>query len=338
MKVSFIGAGSWGTALSIVVADNGHDVKIWDINKEHIEAMRTTRRNDKYLNGVALPDNIEPCDDIEYCLKDADVLIIAVASQAYRTVMTHNAQYIPKNTVVVNVAKGIENGTLLRISEVIGEFIDNPFVALSGPSHAEEVSNRMPTTLVSASSSIEHAEMIQDLFSTDYLRVYTNPDVVGVELGGALKNIIALAAGITDGMGFGDNAKAALMTRGIREITRLGIALGAKVETFTGLSGVGDLIVTCTSMHSRNRRCGIMIGEGLSREEAEKKVGMVVEGIYATKAAYDLSKKMNIEMPIVDELYRVLYQGGDAKDAVKNLMLRARKHEMEEVTKGSVWS
>lgn len=337
MNIAFIGAGSWGTALSIVVADNGHNVKIWDIDPEHIKAMQETRRNDKYLNGVEIPENIEPTNDVEYCLKDADVLVIAVASQAYRSVMKSHGQFIGENTVIVNVAKGIENGTLLRISEVIKEFKTNPYVMLSGPSHAEEVSNRLPTTLVSASKSKAVAELVQDLFSTEYLRVYTNPDVVGVELGGALKNIIALAAGITDGMGFGDNAKAALMTRGIREITRLGIQLGAKVETFTGLSGVGDLIVTCTSMHSRNRRCGIMIGEGLSRDEAEKKVGMVVEGIYATKAAYDLSKKLNVEMPIVDELYAVLYEDADAKMAVKNLMLRARKHEMEEVTTEVIW-
>lgn len=333
MNISFIGAGSWGTALSIVVADNKHQVKIWDIDDEHIDAMKSTRRNDKYLGGVALPDNIEPTKDIAYCLKDADVLVIAVASQAYRAVMKAHGQYIPDQTIIVNVAKGIENKTLLRISEVIASFKPgNPFVALSGPSHAEEVSRRMPTTLVSASKSKQAAEIIQDLFSTDYLRVYTNPDVVGVELGGALKNIIALAAGITDGMGYGDNAKAALMTRGIREITRLGVAMGAQVETFTGLSGVGDLIVTCTSMHSRNRRCGIMIGEGLSRDEAEKKVGMVVEGIYATKAAYDLSKKLDIEMPIIDQLYGVLYEEADVNQAVKNLMGRKRKHEMEEVT------
>lgn len=338
MKISFIGAGSWGTALSIAVADNGHEVKIWDINPDHIKAMQTTRRNDKYLGGVTIPDNIEPSSDVAYCLKDADVLVIAVASQAYRSVMKAHGEFIDDKTVIVNVAKGIENGSLLRISEVIAEFKpNNPFVCLSGPSHAEEVSHRLPTTLVSASKSKETAELIQDLFSTEYLRVYTNPDVVGVELGGALKNIIALAAGITDGMGFGDNAKAALMTRGIREITRLGVKLGAKVDTFTGLSGVGDLIVTCTSMHSRNRRCGIMIGEGLTRKEAEEKVGMVVEGIYATRAAYDLSKKLSVDMPIVDELYKVLYEDSDAKEAVKRLMLRSRKHEMEEVTKEVIW-
>lgn len=337
MKISFIGAGSWGTALSIVVADNGHDIKIWDREPEHIKAMQETRRNDKYLGGVVLPDNIEPTSDVKYCLEDADVLVIAVASQAYRAVLTSHGQYISDKTVIVNVAKGIENGTLLRISEVIAEFKpNNPFVVLSGPSHAEEVSRRLPTTLVSASKSKETAELVQDLFSTNYLRVYTNPDVVGVELGGALKNIIALAAGITDGMGFGDNAKAALMTRGMKEITRLGLLLGAKDETFTGLAGVGDLIVTCTSMHSRNRRCGILIGEGLTRTEAQDKVGMVVEGIYATKAAYDLARKLEVEMPIVDQLYAVLYEGADAKDAVRNLMLRARKHEMEEVS-NIVW-
>lgn len=338
MKVSFIGAGSWGTALSIVAADNNHEVKIWDIDEVHIANLISTRKNNKYLDGVELNDNIEPTSDIEYCLKDADVLVIAVASQAYRIVMENNSKYIEEKTVIVNVAKGIENNTLLRISEVIKEFLpNNSYVALSGPSHAEEVSKRMPTTLVSASESRETAELIQDVFSTPYMRVYTNPDVVGVELGGALKNIIALAAGITDGMGFGDNAKAALMTRGIREITRLGIKLGANIETFTGLAGVGDLIVTCTSIHSRNRRCGIMIGEGLSRDEAEKKVGMVVEGIYATKAAHDLAKLNHIEMPIVEQLYGILYEGKDAKESVKNLMLRSRKHEMEEVSKKELW-
>lgn len=337
MNISFIGAGSWGTALAIVVADKGHDVKIWGRDPDHIKAMQVTRRNDKYLDGVEIPDNIEPTSDAAYCLEGADVLIIAVASQAYRAVMTSYGKYISENTIIVNVAKGIENGSLLRISEVIHEFKpNNAYVCLSGPSHAEEVSRRLPTTLVSASKSKETAEIVQDLFSTEYLRVYTNPDVIGVELGGALKNIIALAAGITDGMGFGDNAKAALMTRGIREITRLGVLLGAKVETFTGLSGVGDLIVTCTSMHSRNRRCGIMIGEGLTRQEAQEKVGMVVEGIYATKAAYDLSKKLDVEMPIVEQLYEVLYRDADARDAVKNLMLRSRKHEMEEVS-SKVW-
>jgi glycerol-3-phosphate dehydrogenase (NAD(P)+) len=338
MKVALIGAGSWGTALGIVVADNQHDVRIWDIDSDHIDDMKKTRKNNKYLEGVEIPDNIEPTHDVAYCLKDADVLVIAIKSQAYRIVMEKHGHLIEDRTVIVNVAKGIENGSLLRISEVINEFKpNNDFVALSGPSHAEEVSRRMPTTLVAASKSRAVAELIQDMFSTDYLRVYTNPDVIGVELGGALKNIIALAAGITDGMGFGDNAKAALMTRGIREITRLGVKMGAKLETFTGLTGVGDLIVTCTSMHSRNRRCGIMIGEGLSREEAEIKVGMVVEGIYATKAAYDLSKSLDVEMPIVDQLYKVLYEEFDAKEAVKNLMLRKRKHEMEEVFKGDVW-
>lgn len=338
MKVSFVGAGSWGTALSMVAADNSHEVKLWDREKDHIEIMKKTRRNDRYLDGAALADNIELTDNIEYCLKGADVVVLAISSQAYRSVMEKFSKYIDENVIIVNVAKGIENTTLLRISEVIKEFLpNNKFVVLSGPSHAEEVSLKMPTTLVSASKFQKEAELIQDLFTTEYIRIYTNPDVIGVELGGALKNIIALAAGITDGMGFGDNAKAALMTRGIREVNRLGITLGAKVETFTGLSGVGDLIVTCTSMHSRNRRCGILIGKGLSRDEAEKEVGMVVEGIYATKAAYELSKIHNIDMPIVDQLYKVLYENADAKQAVKNLMLRSRKHEMEEVGKNRTW-
>lgn len=332
MKIGFIGAGSWGTALSMVAADNQHDVRLWARNAQHIKEIQATRNNEKYLKNVVLKDNITVTADINTCLLGVEVLVLAIASQAIRSWCELYAHLIPEGTIVVDVAKGIENVSLLRMSEVIEEYRpDLDYVVLSGPSHAEELSRQLPTTAVSASKTRRVAEIIQEVFSTDYLRIYTNPDVVGVELGGALKNIIALAAGITDGMGYGDNAKAALMTRGIKEITSLGVALGASLNTFNGLTGVGDLIVTCTSMHSRNRRCGILIGQGRSRAEAEVEVGMVVEGIYATKAAYHLSQKHNIEMPIVNELYKVLYEDADVKDSVKNLMLRKRKHEIEDL-------
>jgi glycerol-3-phosphate dehydrogenase (NAD(P)+) len=332
MKIAFIGAGSWGTALSVVANDNHHDVRLWARNPEYIKIIQETRSNPKYLKDFTLPDDILVTSDIKVCLKDVEAVVIAIASQAMRDWFEKYGQLIPENTIVIDVAKGIENKTLLTMSQVISEFRPElPYVVLSGPSHAEEVIKKLPTTLVSASKNRAVAEKIQDVFSTDYIRVYTNPDVLGVELGGALKNIIALAAGITDGMGYGDNAKAALMTRGIKEITSLGSALGAAEGTFNGLTGIGDLIVTCTSIHSRNRRCGILMGQGMSRSEAEKEVGMVVEGIYATRAAYDLSHKLNIEMPIVNELYNVLYNNTDVLEAVKNLMQRKRKHEIEDL-------
>lgn len=332
MKIAFIGAGSWGTALSVVANDNNHDVRLWARNPEYIKIIQETRTNPKYLKDFLIPQEIMVSSDIELCLEDVDAVVIAIASQAMRSWFEKYGNLIPSKTIVIDVAKGIENETLLTMSQVVSLFRpDLPYVVLSGPSHAEEVIKKLPTTLVSASKDRLIAEKIQDVFSTDYLRVYTNPDVLGVELGGALKNIIALAAGITDGMGYGDNAKAALMTRGIKEITSLGNALGAAENTFNGLTGIGDLIVTCTSMHSRNRRCGILIGKGMTRAEAEKEVGMVVEGIYATKAAYDLSHKLNIEMPIVEELYHVLYSHADVSQAVKNLMQRKRKHEMEDL-------
>ncbi len=331
MNISIIGAGSWGTALAVVALNNGHKVKIYGRNSELISNINENHKNEKYLSGTVLPSNLLATDDIKYALKDADIVLFAVASQALRKVLESCLNEIPNKAIVINVAKGIENSTLLRLSQLISSFVHNEVVVLSGPSHAEEVANKLPTTLVSASKNIEAARIVQDVFSNDYLRVYTNDDVIGVEIGGALKNIIALAAGIIDGLGFGDNAKAALMTRGIKEIARLGRKLGAKDETFAGLSGIGDLIVTCTSMHSRNRRCGILLGKGVNVEEAKKQIGMVVEGIYATKAAYDISKKYDIEMPIVNELYKVLYEDANRLDAVNNLMARKKKHEMEEV-------
>lgn len=331
MKVAVLGAGSWGTALGLVLAQKEVNVSLWSWQQAQTDEIIKTKKNEKYLPGVELPENIQATSDIKACIDGAEIVLIAVPSQAVRETLKNCSMDIKKEQVIVNVSKGIEMTTLKRISEVVEEFLpENKFVALSGPSHAEEVSRKIPTTLVSASTDREAAELIQDTFTTESLRIYTNPDLIGVEVGGALKNIIALGAGISDGLGFGDNAKAALMTRGIHEIARLGLKMGAKLETFSGLSGIGDLIVTCTSMHSRNRRCGIMIGEGMTTDDAIEKVGMVVEGIYTIKSAYGLSEKYNVEMPIAEQLYKVIYEDYNARESVSNLMLRRMKHETEE--------
>jgi len=329
-KIAILGSGSWGTAIAITLNGKGHGVVVWDRNKEHIDQIRETRENQFSLPGIKIDEEIIFTDDIEIGIKTADIVILAVASQGLRSTLQRIKPELMKDKIIVNVSKGIEIGTLKRMSELVEEFFpDNSFVALSGPSHAEEVSREMPTTLVAASENLELAELIQDLFITERLRVYTNTDVCGVEIGASLKNVIALGAGISDGLGYGDNAKAALMTRGIVEIARLGEAMNADVNTFTGLTGIGDLIVTCTSMHSRNRRCGILIGEGMKMNDAVKKIGMVVEGIYTTKSAFELAQKYGVDMPIVSELYNVLYENHDVRKSVNNLMTRLKKHEME---------
>ncbi|WZL74762.1 NAD(P)H-dependent glycerol-3-phosphate dehydrogenase [Clostridiaceae bacterium 35-E11] len=331
-KICVIGAGSWGTALAISLSKKGHQVNLWMRNENQYLQMEKTRENIKYLPGVLLPNNIMLHTNIQEAVKDMDVILLVVSSQAVRQVISMFKNVINEKQIIVNAAKGLENDTLLRISEVVKEELPkNSFAVLSGPSHAEEVCRDMPTTLVTAAEMKTTAEYIQDVFISPKLRVYTNPDVVGVELGGALKNVIALGAGISDGLGFGDNAKAALMTRGIREISRLGQAMGADINTFAGLAGIGDLIVTCTSMHSRNRRCGIQIGEGQGLEEAQKSVGMVVEGVITTEVAYKLSQKYKVEMPITTEIYNILYKKTDVREAVVNLMMRSKTHEMEEV-------
>ena len=327
-NIGVIGAGSWGTALATVVADKGNRVRIWDIDEKHLRKMEENREKTDYLPGVPLGDNIEIAYTIQKSLEDADVVLFSAPAQHFRSALASALEFIPENALVINVAKGIEQKTLARMSEIAAEHLDlNRYVVLSGPSHAEEVGRKLPTTVAAASYNLAAAEQIQDLFMTDRFRVYTTEDVVGVELGGALKNIIALGAGVSDGMGFGDNAKAALMTRGLTEITRLGLKLGAKPETFAGLTGTGDLIVTCTSMHSRNRRCGIMIGEGMSPAEATEKVGMVVEGMFTTEAAYELAKREGVEMPITEAIYRAIKGEITAADAVGILMGRSKKHE-----------
>ncbi len=333
-KIAILGAGSWGTAIAITLNGKGHEVVVWDRKLERIEQIKKTRENKFSLPGIKINEEIIFTDDIEKCLEMAEIVILAVASQGLRSTLERIKPELMGDKIIVNVSKGIEIGTLKRMSEVVSEFFSkNPFVALSGPSHAEEVSRGMPTTLVAASEDLELAELIQDLFITDRLRVYTNTDVCGVEIGASLKNVIALGAGISDGLGYGDNAKAALMTRGIVEIARLGEAMNANVNTFTGLTGIGDLIVTCTSMHSRNRRCGILLGEGMKMDDAVKKIGMVVEGVYTTKSAFELAKKYSVNMPIVDELYSILYEDHDVKESVNNLMTRLKRHEMESTMK-----
>lgn len=333
-KIAVIGAGSWGTALSVSLSGNGHTVKIWDVDKSHLDELSENRENTRYLPGVKLPDSMQISHTVGEAVAGSDIVLFSAPSQHFRSALDGAAPYLKPEMVLVNVAKGIEQKTLKRLSEIAFEKLPKAkYVVLSGPSHAEEVGRGMPTTLVSASEELELAEYVQDVFMSDRLRIYTNSDVAGVELGGALKNIIALGAGISDGMGYGDNAKAALMTRGISEIARLGVKLGADLSTFSGLAGIGDLIVTCTSMHSRNRRCGIMIGEGMKPSEAVKKVGMVVEGIYTAEAAYELAKQVGVEMPITEQIYHVINETTDARRAVMSLMTRQRKHETEELFK-----
>lgn len=333
-KIAVIGAGSWGTALSVSLSGNGHTVKIWDINREHLDELSSNRENTRYLPGVKLPEKIQISYTVKEAVEGADIVLFSAPAQHFRSALDGALPYLKPEMVLINVAKGIEQKSLKRLSEIAFEKLpDAKYVVLSGPSHAEEVGRGMPTTLVSASKDVELAEYVQDVFMSDYLRIYTGSDVIGAELGGALKNIIALGAGISDGMGFGDNAKAALMTRGITEIARLGVQLGASLSTFSGLTGIGDLIVTCTSMHSRNRRCGIMIGEGMNPSEATEKVGMVVEGMYTTEAAYELAQQFGVEMPITEQIYNVINGTVDAREAVMSLMTRQRKHETEELFK-----
>ena len=329
MNVSVIGSGTWGCALASILKDKGNDVTLWSYFKEESETLKKTRAI-KNLPDFIMPDGIEYTHDIKTATEAKDVIVMVTPSAAIAKTAESMAPYVKNGTVIVCASKGFDPETQKTLTEIIKEKIPNSSVAaLSGPSHAEEVARKMPTTLVAASESAEVRDMLQDLFMTDYLRIYTNEDVLGVEIGGALKNIIALCAGISDGLGLGDNAKAALMTRGISEITRLGIAMGAKMTTFAGLTGIGDLIVTCTSMHSRNRRAGILIGQGKTKDEAMEEVKMVVEGVYATKEAYKLLTKYDVEMPITQEVYGVLFEGKKAKDAVFNLMTRARKDEID---------
>ncbi|MFD0768545.1 NAD(P)H-dependent glycerol-3-phosphate dehydrogenase [Bacillus sp. CGMCC 1.60114] len=334
-KITVVGAGSWGTALAMVLADNGHDVRLWGNRVELMNEINEKHENSRYLPGVTLPASIVAYSSLEEALAGVDTVLLVVPTKAYREVLKNMKEFVSQPITWIHASKGIEPGTSKRISEVIEEELPahliRDVVVLSGPSHAEEVGLRQATTVTSAAKRMEAAEEVQDLFMNSYFRVYTNPDIIGVELGGALKNIIALAAGITDGLGLGDNAKAALMTRGLTEIARLGRKMGGNPLTFAGLTGMGDLIVTCTSVHSRNWRAGNMLGKGCSLEEVLDNMGMVVEGVRTTKAAYEMAKKMNVEMPITAALYDVLFNEKNVKDAVGTLMGRVRKHEVEEI-------
>ena len=327
-KISVLGSGSWGLALALLLHNNGHEVLLWSARPENARKLREKRENPDRLPGVRLPDEIDVLTDMERALKDVDVTVLAVASPYIRSTAHKMAPFVCKDQKIVNVAKGIEEKTLKTLSEVIEEEIPQGNVAvLSGPSHAEEVGRGLPTTCVISAHSQETAEYLQSIFMSPVFRVYTTPDILVVELGGALKNVIALAAGTADGLGYGDNTKAALITRGITEIGRLGKKMGAQMETFYGLSGIGDLIVTCASKHSRNRKAGYLIGQGYTMEEAMKEVQMVVEGVYSARAARELAEKYEVEMPIITEVNRVLFEGKSAAEAVMDLMLRDKKVE-----------
>ena len=326
-SIGVIGAGTWGTALAVLLHNNGHQTAIWSAFPEEIEEMTKTRRH-KNLPEITIPEEIFLTADLEEAMACKDVLIMAVPSVFVRSTAARMKPFLKKGQLVVDVAKGIEEGTLKTLSQVIEEELPEAETAiLSGPSHAEEVSRGLPTTCVVGAHRKETAEYLQSVFMSSVFRVYTSPDMIGIEVGAALKNVIALAAGIADGLGYGDNTKAALITRGIAEITRLGMKMGGKEQTFVGLSGIGDLIVTCASMHSRNRRAGILIGKGYTMDEAMKEVQMVVEGVYSAKAAKALAEAYGEDMPIVEQINQVLFEGKPAKDAVGDLMLRDKRIE-----------
>ena len=330
MKIGVLGAGSWGTALAVLLHENGHEVTLWSIDKREVAMIDEKREQVEKLPGVRIPDRIAVTNDVESSVAGKDILVMAVPSIFIRSTSKMIAPYVKEGQLIVNVAKGIEEETLMNMTDIIEDEIKQARVGvLSGPSHAEEVGRRIPTTVVAGAHDKKTAEEIQEAFMSPVFRVYTSPDMVGIELGAALKNVIALAAGIVDGLGFGDNTKAALITRGIAEITRLGLAMGGRFETFIGLSGIGDLIVTCTSNHSRNHNAGYLIGQGKSYQEAMDEVKMVVEGVYSAKAALALAKKYNVEVPITEQVNQVLFEGRSAKDAVTSLLMRNRTSECD---------
>ena len=333
-KIAVLGAGSWGTALSVVLADNGHDVRLWSHRQEQVEEINKTHKNEKYLKNT-IPEQITAFYSLEEAVKDVSAVVIVVPTKAIREVCNRLNAILKQPVTIVHASKGIEPKTLKRVSEMISEELDHyPYediVVLSGPSHAEEVALRHPTTVTVSSININHAKFAQDLFINKYFRVYTSPDIIGIELGGALKNIIALGAGISDGLGYGDNAKAALITRGLAEIARLGTSLGANPLSFLGLPGVGDLIVTCTSIRSRNWRAGNLLGKGVKLEDVLDQMGMVVEGVRTVKAAYQFAAEQKVEMPITTGIYQILFDQKDPKDVVEQLMNRSKREEMDDL-------
>ena len=334
INVTVIGAGSWGTALSLVLSDGKNNVTLWGREGEIQDIHKNQRENKTYLPGIKLPDSINITSDIHEALDKAELIVFSIPSQSLREVCAYVRPFIKGNPIIVNTAKGLEIKTLSRLSQVIKEELpqhSKSIAVLSGPSHAEEVGRKIPTTIVSASEYRNVAEYIQDVFMTPNFRVYTSPDVIGVEVAGALKNVIAVATGVSDGLGFGDNTKAAIITRGLAEIARLGTKMGGESLTFAALCGVGDLVVTCTSMHSRNRRAGIEIGQGKPLEQVLKDMGMVVEGVKTTKAAYEIAMKNQVAMPITTELYNILFKGIDPRQGVVNLMARNKTYDVEEI-------
>lgn len=331
-KIGIIGAGSWGIALAKLLYNNGNDITVWSIIEAEVEMLNREREHKDKLPGVKLPEEMVFTTDLKSTVEASDFLVLAVPSPFTRSTAHSMKEFVKDGQIIVNVAKGVEETTLLTLSQIIEEEIPQAEVAvLSGPSHAEEVGRGIPTTIVVGSRKKEVAEYLQNIFMSDVFRVYISPDVLGIELGAALKNVVALAAGMADGLGYGDNTKAALITRGIAEISRLGIAMGGKKETFSGLSGMGDLIVTCASMHSRNRRAGILIGQGKTMKEAMDEVKMVVEGVYSAKAAMGLARKYDVSMPIIEQVNQILFDDKPASEAVKDLMLRDRKIENSEI-------
>ena len=327
-NISIIGAGSWGMALAVLLHGNGHKMSVWSALPAEAEELSRTREQQDKLPGVRLPEDIQVTGDLKEAVCGKEVLVLAVPSIYIRSTANKMKDFVTKGQIAVCVAKGIEENSLEILTDVIQEELPDVIVtALSGPSHAEEVGRGIPTTCVVGAQSRPIAEFVQNLFMSPTFRVYTSPDMLGIELGGALKNVVALAAGLADGLGYGDNRKAALITRGIAEISRLGVAMGGRLETFYGLSGIGDLIVTCASMHSRNRKAGILMGQGHSMEEAMEQVHMVVEGVYSAKAALSLAKKYEVEMPIIEQVNQILFSQKSPGEAVKDLMLRDKKIE-----------
>ena len=329
-KIGIVGAGTWGASLAMLLNKNGHDVTLWAFLKEEVESMNLTRKHIN-LPEATLDEKIIITNNLEEAVKDKDIILVVVPSNFMRQNIENIKPFVNDNQVIVNASKGIEDDTLYTMTEVIKDILPNNVVAtLSGPSHAEEVSRDIMTTITIATENKDVAEMLQDTFARETFRVYINPDLTGVELGGSLKNIIALAAGISDGMGQGDNAKAALITRGLVEIARIGVAMGSDLRTFYGLSGLGDLIVTCNSMHSRNRRCGILLGQGKKLKEAMDEIKMVVEGVNSAKTGLELARKYNINAPIIESINKILFEDSDAKIEAIDLMTRGRKAEFEE--------
>ena len=332
MNIAILGAGTWGIALGRMLSLTNNQVRVWSFSKQEAEQLDSTRTQ-KNLPGMIIPKEISFSTSFEDTLKDSELILFAVPSSAIRST-AESIKHLYKDQIIVCVSKGIEEKSSMILTDVIKDALDRPYldsklVALSGPTHAEEVAKDMPTSIVSACTDIKTAKIVQKVFSSPFMRVYTNTDIRGVEICGAVKNIIALASGISAGLGYGDNAKAAIITRGIAEIKRLGLALNCSENTFNGLAGIGDLIVTATSMHSRNYRCGLLIGQGYSVEEAKEKIGMVVESLNSLKAIYDLAKDYDVEMPIVNAIYSVIYEGYDLKEAVNSLFNRRLKSEIE---------